>query len=682
MNTAAQGHEIEGVLEKILYRDESSGWSVARITALPLHNLITATGTFFGIHPGERVLIRGKWINREPYGQQFQIDSFVPLKPGTLSGIREYLASGFIQGVGKETARKLIDTFGIGIIDIIENHPKRLTEVKGIGKSRARKIHDAWRDHHEMSDIMIFLQAEGIPAAYAYRVYLFYGRDAARIIQENPYRLCFDIFGIGFKTADKMALKLGVPRESPQRAKAGVVFVLGQTSENGNVCYPSASLISRAMQILEIPESKVRDAVEELAFEGELIVIDHAGKNFVYLSGLYDAEERIAKDLKALLSAPSHLNISDIPHAVQWFEATYRMQFAQEQKDALASALSEKVLVITGGPGTGKTTLIRGITEICERRGLKVHLCAPTGRAAKRMSEATQREAKTIHRLFEFNPADQAGYGQDVRKLVSDVLIIDEASMVDALLFARVLKGIDIGTTLILVGDSDQLPSVGPGNVLMDIIRSGFVKTIRLKAIFRQALKSLIVINAHRINQGLKPFEKSEDTKEDYFFIRRDNPHDILEVTKELVAKRIPKRFGFDPFREIQVLSPMHKGILGVENLNTELQALLNPSGNVLMHGSRRFCEGDKVMQLRNNYDNGIFNGDMGTVMFVDPEKKIMDVDFGGGLYDTRDLRWMNSRFRMRARSISRRATNTLLWCLYFTRSMVSCSRGICSIPR
>lgn len=630
MKQAAQECEIEGIFEKILYRDDSNGWSVARITVLPSHDLITATGTFFGIHPGERVLVRGKWINREPYGQQFQMDSFVPLKPGTLNGIREYLASGFIQGVGNETARKLIDTFGNGIIDIIENHPERLAEVRGIGRKGARKIHDAWRAHHEMSDSMIFLQAEGISASYAYRIYLFYGSDAARIIRENPYRLCYDILGIGFKIADRIALKLGIAQDSPRRVRAGVIYVLGQVSENGNICYPWAGLISRAMQILEIPEPKVRDALEELAFEGELIVTDHAGKSFVYLSALHDAEARIAKGLKALLSAPSHLNVTDIPRAVRWFEDTYGIQFAQEQKDALASALSEKILVITGGPGTGKTTLISGITEICERRGLKVHLCAPTGRAAKRMSEATQREAKTIHRLFEFNPADLGRYGQEVRKISSDVLIIDEVSMVDALLFARVLQGIDIGTTLILVGDSDQLPSVGPGNVLMDIIRSDFVKTIRLKAIFRQALKSLIVINAHRINQGLKPFEKGEDTKEDYFFIRRDNPQEIIELIKELVAKRIPKRFGFDPFREIQVLSPMHKGILGVENLNTELQALLNPSGRELIHGTRRFCEGDKVMQLRNNYENGIFNGDMGTVMFVDAGKKIMDIDFEG----------------------------------------------------
>jgi len=630
VNVAGQIHELEGILEKILFRDESSGWSVARITELSSRDLITATGTFFGISPGDRVLIRGKWVNREPYGQQFQMESFVPLKPGSLSGIRDYLASGFIQGVGEETARKLVDTFGIDVIDIIENRPHRLTEVKGIGRSRAKKIHEAWKDHHEMSDIMIFLQTQGIPASYAYRIYLFYGREAARVIQANPYRLCFDIHGIGFKTADRMALELGVHRESPQRANAGVVFVMGQISENGNVCYPLSALVSRAMHILEIPEPKVRDAVEELAFKGELIVIDHAGKSFVYLHALEDAESMIAQDLKALMKVASHLNISDVPSAVRWFEATYEVEFAQEQRDALASALTEKVLVITGGPGTGKTTLIRGITEICERRGMKIHLCAPTGRAAKRMCEATGREAKTIHRLFELKEADEFGDGQGKRTLVSDVLIIDEASMVDAFLFSRVLKRIDSGTTLVLVGDSDQLPSVGPGNVLLDVIRSGLVKTIRLKTIFRQALKSLIVINAHRINQGLKPFEKLEDAQEDYFFFQRENPDEILQIVKELVARRIPRRFGFDPFREIQVLSPMHKGTLGVENLNVELQALLNPDGRVLMHGARRFCEGDKVMQLKNNYDNGIFNGDMGAVMFIDPEKRIMDVDFEG----------------------------------------------------
>jgi exodeoxyribonuclease V alpha subunit len=413
-----------------------------------------------------------------------------------------------------------------------------------------------------------------------------------------------------------------------------VVYALGEISEKGHACCPVQDLVKKAVDILEVPEPLVRDAIEALGLEGEIRTEVFSGTSYVYLWALHDAEVSIEKNLRELMDTPSRVHVPDIPTVVAWFEKTYGMELAPEQREALTWALTEKVLVITGGPGTGKTTLIRGIIEILEKRGLSVALCAPTGRAAKRMSEATLREAKTIHRLFELNPGDQGGYGDEERELKADMLIIDETSMVDTLLFARVLRGVGKNTTLILVGDADQLPPVGPGSVLLDVIRSGEVKTARLTTIFRQAEESLIIVNAHRINRGIMPQVK-ENTggkeaagREDFFIIHRENPQDVLDVAKELVANRIPRRFGLDPVRDIQVLSPMHKGLLGVENLNAELQMLLNPEGRGLTLGSRKICEGDKVMQLRNNYDHGVFNGDMGTVLFADPEHKIMDVDF------------------------------------------------------
>jgi exodeoxyribonuclease V alpha subunit len=628
MSGTREEEEFEGILDKVLFHNEADGWGVVRIVAEPDKRVLTATGTVFGIGEGDRVLVRGTWVNKEPYGPELQMSSCLPVRPQTAQGIQEYLSSGFIKGVGEETAKRLVKAFDVGIIDIIENRPERLTEVPGIGPKRARTIHAAWKDLHEMSDVMIFLQSHGISAAYAYKIFRFYGHDTPRIVTENPYRLTFDIFGIGFKTADRIAQGFGVPRESPGRARAGLVYALGEISEKGHACCPVEGLVKKAAAILEVPEAFAREALEALRLEGEVRVEEFSGRSYVYLQALHDAEKVIEGRLKALMAEPSRIRIPDVPKVVAWFEDAYDMELAPEQRDALAGALTEKVLVITGGPGTGKTTLIRGVIEILERRGLRVALCAPTGRAAKRMSEATLREAKTIHRLFSLNPGDQGGIGDDERELAADMLIIDETSMVDTLLFSRVLKGVAAGTTLVLVGDVDQLPPVGPGCVLLDIIRSGTVRTVRLTTIFRQAGESLIVVNAHRINQGFMPHTGDAAGREDFFFIPRENPQDVLDVAKELVANRIPRRFGLDPVRDIQVLSPMHKGLLGVENLNAELQALLNPSTRGIAHGSRRLCEGDKVMQLRNNYENSVFNGDMGTVLFADPGKKIMDVDF------------------------------------------------------
>ncbi|HOO37581.1 MAG TPA: ATP-dependent RecD-like DNA helicase [Deltaproteobacteria bacterium] len=640
MNTDTIDQELEGTLERIVYRDDHSGWSVLKLLVQQPDNIITAIGTFVGVQPGERLRIRGKWTDNPEYGRQFSMDSYVSLSPKTLAGIELYLASGLIDGIGNEMSRRLVSAFGLDVLDIIENSPDRLREVPGIGKVRARRIATAWSRHREIRDIMIFLQSHGISAGYALKILKVYGKKALAILQENPYRLCFDIFGIGFKTADRIACQLGVDPQSPQRAQAGIYYVLGNLSEKGHVCYPYRALVKETEDILSIPRTIIQDALEMLSIEGHVVIEEHGPDRLVYLRSLHDAETGVASSLKRLLEEDARDFSIDTAKALSWFESGYHIMLAPEQKDAIASAIANKVLVITGGPGTGKTTLIKGIIKIFKTKGAKVHLCAPTGRAAKRMSEATGYKAKTIHRLFELTPSTLSEEHGLEYELKTDVLIIDETSMMDIVLFHYVLSRLPLHARLILVGDADQLPSVGPGNVLLDIIRSGKVKSIRLEKIFRQAKKSLIVVNAHRVNNGLMPYLKGTQADQDYFFIARDSAQDALEVVKELVSQRIPDRFGFDPFTEIQVLSPMHRGILGVANLNYELQLLLNSSRKGLVRGAVNLCEGDRVMQIRNNYDLGVFNGDMGRIERIDSAGKVLDVDFDGTLirYEREDL--------------------------------------------
>ena len=640
MNSSKVDQEFEGTLEKIIYRDDLSGWSVLRLIVPEADQGITAIGTFVGVQPGERLRLRGKWTDNPEYGRQFAMDSYISLSPKTLTGIELYLGSGLIDGIGDEMSRRLVKVFGLDVLDIIENSPDRLREVPGIGKVRARRISKAWSRHREVRDIMIFLQSHGISAGYALRILKAYGNKALGILQENPYRLCFDIVGIGFKIADKIAAQLGVDPQSPRRAQAGIYYVLGNLSEKGHMCYPYRAFVAETESILSIPKTTIQDALEMLRIEGHIVVEEQGPSRLVYLRTLYDAEAGVASSLQCLLKEDVRDIAIDAEKAVLWFESRYHIMLAPEQRDAISSAIEDKALVITGGPGTGKTTLIKGIIKIFETKGARVHLCAPTGRAAKRMSEATGYDAKTIHRLFEFTPDSLSGVHGREHKLKTDMLIIDEASMMDTVLFHHVLSRLPLHARLILVGDADQLPSVGAGNVLLDIIRSGKIKSIRLERIFRQAKKSLIVVNAHRINNGLMPYQKSSQASQDYFFIARDSAHDALEIVKELVALRIPNRFGFDPFTDIQVLSPMHRGVLGVTNLNYELQLLLNSSRKSISRGSQNLCEGDRVMQIRNNYDLGVYNGDMGRIVRVDSASKVIDVDFDDNRirYDREDL--------------------------------------------
>jgi len=622
--------EIEGTLEKYIYHNEDTSWSVITLSARK-KDKITAVGNISAVQPGETLKLASCWVANQTYGPEFHFDSFLNIMPGTLLGVEKYLSSGLIPGIGPEMAKRMVKVFGLKVLDIIENQPGKLLRVQGIGEIRLNRIIEGWLKHREIKDVMIFLQSLEISPSFAAKIYRAYGNDSIKTLREDPYRIATDVWGIGFKTADKIAEKLGISHESLQRAKAGILYVLGQFSEKGNACCELNELINTAGLELELSLDILTGALKELALQGRVISQSLTGKTWIYLKPLYVSEKGVHRHLERILfSAQKKIKI-DIPRAIAWFESNHHIELAQEQKEALASAINEKLIIITGGPGTGKTTLIRAIIEILEKKELAIHLAAPTGRAAKRMYEATRRHAKTIHRLLEFNPSTMSFDRNQERPLKTDLLILDETSMIDIVLFYNVLKALPDTAKLILVGDADQLPSVGPGNVLNDLIASGRLKTVHLRKIFRQARQSLIIVNAHRINNGEMPYPNAGLNKSDYRFISREEPSDALEEIKRLVTVEIPSSMGLDPVNDIQVLTPMHKGPLGVFNLNMALQSSLNKSSKVgIFKSGQRLSIGDKVMQIRNNYDLGIFNGDLGIITAIDPVSSEVEVDFDG----------------------------------------------------
>jgi exodeoxyribonuclease V alpha subunit len=528
---------------------------------------------------------------------------------------------------------------------VIEKKPERLSEVEGIGPKRISMIIKAWVEHKEIKEIMIFLQGHGVSAAYSAKIYKQYGDQSIEIVRENPYRLAHDIYGVGFITADKIAQNLGIDRNSLIRAKAGLIYILNQLTEEGHVYYPESQLIHKAKEILSVDEEIIIQAVKELSKEKELFLEDldpDGNLKAVYLAPFHVAETGVAQMLMNLKESSSNIRPIHPEKAIEWVQQKLNIELAQRQEEAILLAATSKVLIITGGPGTGKTTLITAVLRIFQQLKLRILLAAPTGRAAKRMNEATGWEAKTIHRLLEYSPR-KGGFKKDQDDpLEADVVIIDETSMVDTLLMYHLLKAIPSHAHLILVGDVDQLPSVGPGNVLKDIIRSGRFTVVRLTEIFRQAQESMIVVNAHKVNQGQLPVLKEIDKPEktDFQFIQEEDPEKILQNILDLCSETIPRQFRFHPLREIQVLAPMHKGIIGVANLNIELQKRLNPGQPGITHGAWNFRIGDKVMQIVNNYDKDVFNGDIGLISKIDSEEREVMIDFDGRLvtYDYSDL--------------------------------------------
>ncbi|MFC1929527.1 ATP-dependent RecD-like DNA helicase [Chloroflexota bacterium] len=633
--SASRYSTLEGVLERVVFFNEENGFTVARLQVAKRRDLVAIVGVLPSPMPGETLRLKGEWVVDSKFGEQFRVQSCLSVLPATLTGIEKYLGSGLVKGIGPIMAKRIVAKFGLETLDIIEGSNEKLLEVDGIGHIRVERIAKAWQEQKEIREVMIFLQGEGVSSTYAVKIYKAYGDKSISVVKENPYRLALDISGIGFKTADKIAQNMGIDPSSPMRAEAGLIHVLSELVDEGHVYYPYEELKEKAAELLEVDKEILDTALVTLTEQRRVVIEEISGHRAVYLAPLYIAEVNVSKRLKTLLSSPRQLLQIDIEKAIEWVQRVNRIELAEMQKEALRKAVIGKVMVITGGPGTGKTTLVNSLIKILGKKDQRIVLASPTGRAAKRLSEVTGREAKTIHRLLEFSPSEGGFKRNEEYPLDADLVIIDEVSMVDILLMNHLLKAIPSMATLLLVGDADQLPSVGPGNVLKDIIASEQVETIRLTEIFRQAQESLIVVNAHRVNRGeylqLKP---SPGQQTNLYFFDREEPEKVLAVIKELCKRKLPSVFHLDPLEDIQVMTPMHRGTVGVANLNAELQNLLNPNGEAVARGGRLFRVNDKVMQIKNNYEKEAFNGDIGRMVGIDLEEQKLMVKFEDRVID------------------------------------------------
>ena len=620
------------VVERITYQNPENGYSVLKVKVKGYNDLVTLVGNLLEVPVGSVLLCRGEWKVDKRYGSQFVAATWEETMPATVYGIEKYLGSGLVKGIGPRFARAIVQRFGTETIDIIETEIERLYEVPNIGRKRVAKIRESWEKQKDIKNVMLFLQGYGVSTAYAAKIYREYGKESIDKVRENPYRLADDIWGIGFKTADGIAAKMGYEKEDPRRCRSGILYTLGQLSDEGHVYAGEEQLVKTAGQLLEAGETAIRDTLAGM-LQAEDLILD---KDAIYLPPFYHAECGTSRRLRDLAESTGR-SLFDGLFDPSSLTAETGIEYDEVQLAAIRQAVTSKVMVLTGGPGTGKTTTTQGIIAALKKAGLRVLLAAPTGRAAKRMSEATGMEAKTIHRLLEYNPQD--GYKRnDENPLEGDALIVDECSMIDILLMNNLLKAVPVGMRLVFVGDIDQLPSVGAGNVLRDVIDSQRIPVVRLVRIFRQAQKSRIVMNAHTINQGRFP-DTSNGRDTDFFFMREDDPERAAETIVRLVKERLPRAYRESPDR-IQVLTPMQRGVVGAANLNLLLQQALNPSGPSLGRGGYTYRQGDRVMQLRNNYDKDVFNGDLGYIREVDTEERTLKVDFDGKWveYDVTEL--------------------------------------------
>ena len=641
--TPSDREVLAGSVERVTYHNAENGFCVLRVKARGHRELVTLVGHAAAISAGEWITASGDWINDRTHGQQFKARFLKTSTPTSQEGIEKYLASGMIRGIGPVYAKKLLRAFGARVFDIIEAEPNRLREVDGIGPMRAERITAAWSEQKVVREIMVFLHSHGVGTARAVRIYKTYGADAVQVMSENPYRLARDIRGIGFKTADAIAMKLGFDKTAMIRVRAGISYALTDAMDDGHCGLPTDELVPLAEKLLEISQDLIRIALDLELAEGTVIA-DRVDKiDCIFLAGLHHAERTIAERLSTLTKGKLPWSLIDPDKAIPWIEQRISLTLAESQKAAVGLALSSKVLVITGGPGVGKTTIVNAILRILSAKDARLLLCAPTGRAAKRMNEATGLEAKTIHRLLEVDPK-KGGFRKNTENpLDCDLLVIDETSMVDVLLMQALLKAVPDEAALLVIGDIDQLASVGPGQVLADIITSLAVPVVRLTEVFRQAAKSQIIVSAHRINEGHIPNLGKPEGESDFYFVAADDPETAVLRIIELVKTRIPKRFGLDPIREIQVLCPMNRGGVGARSLNVELQMALNPAGERKVERfGWTFAPGDKVMQIENDYDKEVYNGDIGYVRDIEPDDgeltAIFDerlVTYGFGELDT-----------------------------------------------
>ncbi|GAA4229095.1 exodeoxyribonuclease V alpha subunit [Streptosporangium album] len=636
MTTPAAEHPpgtvLEAVLERITYANEETGYTIARVaTERSGNDLLTVVGPLLGAQPGESLRLRGRWTSHPRYGKQFEVWSYATVLPATVQGIQRYLGSGLIKGIGPKMAERIVDHFGADTLQIIETTPERLVEVAGLGPKRTKMIGIAWEEQKIIKEVMIFLQGVGVSTSIAVRIFKQYGDASITVVKSEPYRLADDVWGIGFKTADTIAQAVGIPHDSPERVKAGLRYTLSQAADDGHCYLPSPNLVGDAVKILQVPAELTVQCLEELvAEEGVVREEVPTGENTVpavYLVPFHRAELSLAGSLRALL-ASGHDRLGaftsvDWDTALTWLHRQTSAELAPEQAHAVQLALCEKVAVLTGGPGCGKSFTVRSIVTLARAKKAKVILAAPTGRAAKRLAELTGHEATTVHRLLQLRPGGDATFDRD-NPLDADLVVVDEASMLDLLLANKLVKAIAPGTHLLFVGDVDQLPSVGAGEVLRDLLAAEEeIPRVRLTHIFRQAQESGVVTNAHRVNTGLMP---ALEGMNDFFLFPCEEPEEIAALTVDVVANRIPRKFGLNPRRDVQVLAPMHRGAAGAGNLNTTLQEALTPTREGMperRYGGRTFRVGDKVTQLRNNYDKGaagVFNGTVGVVVDIKPD--------------------------------------------------------------
>lgn len=631
------------MIERITFFNEENGFAVLKVKVRGHREEVTVVGSLPSVNAGEWLTAEGTWVRDKEFGLQFRATLLSSSAPTTKEGIERYLGSGLVKGIGPVNAKRLVSRFGESIFDIIENQSAQLEEVEGIGPKRRWTIKQAWGEQKAIREIMVFLHSNGVSTSRAVRIFKRYGAEAIQKIQGDPYTLSRDIPGIGFKTADTIAKKIGIPHDSVLRASAGLEHVLLEATGQGHCALPTALLTEETEKLLSVPVATIESALARAESRGFVLRETIAGEEFVFLPSLRRAEQAVADQIAALLKQPPNYPPIDFEKALTWCEEKTRQKLAPSQREALRLCLSSRLAIMTGGPGVGKTTLLNAFLKILRAKKVRCLLCAPTGRAAKRLSETTGMEARTIHRLLEVDASNGGFTRAESRPLECDLLVVDEASMVDVPLMSSVLRALPRNAALVLVGDVDQLPSVGPGMVLRNLIDSGIVPVARLTEVFRQAANSRIITNAHRINEGMLPELSEKDTDTDFYFIERPDPERLCEMVIEMVKRRIPSKFKLDPLLDIQVLTPMNRGSLGVWELNQRLQEALNPlpaGVPVVEKFGTQFRCGDKVIQTENNYDKEVFNGDIGQVSEIDQAERQLIVTFDGRkvVYDFGEL--------------------------------------------